>query len=310
MHQLAHVAQQKARPICQGTADEERGKIFAMVNILLAILLGAVVATDSEALLMSSTENHCDAVDEVPSTFEPSGLAYTAETDELFAVDDNGYVAKYNGDGAFQYQFDTGLKDLEAITFAENDYTKLYLGHEYPSVIHELQISTQALTGRSWSLTDFPGNGDHALEGLTWVPNSMNSSSGLFYAGNQFNGLVYVYDADLSSTSTNNNATLVASLNLNWTTSQEDCSGLNYDRATGYVQAISDKNEEMIIFEPVDKSSLKEGILDAEVKIVTRSSVPAKDQVRSFCEMLCHNGIVCSRVPLSCGKIVVSFKLC
>ena len=250
------------------------GVKFRPGRILRCFLAILSLSIRTQGIFVTAENEDCITVNKIPDEFEPSGLTYDPSRDRLYVVDDNGQIAYYNSSMYLVESFDSGLDDVEGVTFAENDYTKLYLAHEYPSTIFEFDLDARTLTGRYWNLTDFPGNEEAGFEALTWVLMGYSIDDtpfGLFYAGNQFDGRIYLYDIDLSI-SGDQEVAPSAGIDLGWL---EDCSGLNYDDETGYVQAISDHYDELVVFEKIWTSGSFQWFY---VHVIYRSPLPDDNQ--------------------------------
>jgi hypothetical protein len=124
----------------------------------------------------------------LPADFEPSGAFYDKESDQLYVVSDEGFVARMNTSGGNLKIWELG-DDLEGITKVGN---YLYLAEEKQNAMYQFDPATGTLTGKSWSFAEWmPGEGSNeAMEGLTY-------GNGNFYASAS-NGMVYVFDVNLS----------------------------------------------------------------------------------------------------------------
>ncbi len=140
----------------------------------------------------------------LPSWYEPSGIVWHDGLKVILLVSDNGYVSVMNPDGSGVTNWYAGGYDLEGITVADFSSNRLYLGCEHPDSIFEFDIAAGALTGKSWNLTPWMTGPDNSgLEALAFVPDGHHPygatrSGGLFYAGLQNNGKIYIFDVDLS----------------------------------------------------------------------------------------------------------------
>ena len=83
---------------------------------------------------------------------------------------------------------------MEAMTFAGDDTSVLYVGDEY-NFIYELDLETGDIT-REWDLADIGVSTgiDRGIEALTYAP-----ATGYFYAGIQATGEILVIDLGLDS---------------------------------------------------------------------------------------------------------------
>ncbi|MEK7540152.1 MAG: hypothetical protein AAB558_02800 [Patescibacteria group bacterium] len=146
------------------------------------------------------------------STIEPSGVAWHPRLERLFFVGDGGQVFKLKADGTVESTWTPG-GDLEGITLVDPSSNYVYLAKEQPSdSILEFDISTGQLTGKVWNLSSYMISGVDAshqdanlgMEGLTFVPNgkhpyASSNSGGVFYTGLQYDGKMYMFDVNLSS---------------------------------------------------------------------------------------------------------------
>ena len=169
--------------------------------------------------------------------YEPSGLVWHPRLEYAFMVGDDGDVTQIDYDGTIINSWFPG-GDLEGITIADKESNYIYLGVEQPDAIREFDLSTGTLTGKTWQLTDWMTGPDNSgLEGLTFVPNghhpySPSSSGGLFYAGLQADGKIYVFDVDLSGSDVNHIDTITV------VSGMSGISGLNYDVKTKILSAV------------------------------------------------------------------------
>ena len=180
----------------------------------------------------------------LPAWYEPSGIVWHDELGVLFLVSDNGYVSRMGFDGSGVTNWYAGGYDLEGITVADFSSTYLYLGVENPDGILEFDVSTGALTGKSWDLTPWMAsvNPNSGLEALTFVPDGHHpygttSSGGLFYAGLQENGKIYIFDADRS---TSGSVSYVATLTP--VSGRTDLSDMQYNTHTRTLYLIYDSS--------------------------------------------------------------------
>ncbi|MFH1038676.1 MAG: hypothetical protein V1789_08440, partial [PVC group bacterium] len=177
----------------------------------------------------------------LPAGYEPSGAVWHERLGVLFLVSDDGWVSRINQDGTGPVTWVPGSDDLEGITVADGDSDYLYVGVEDPDSIREFDITTGAYTGKSWNLTAWmTGAAGQGLEALTFVPDgdhpySATGSGGLFYAGLQADGRIYVFDVDLAHSGTVSPVDTIEPY-----PGLTDLSGLHYHTETGVLYAVFD----------------------------------------------------------------------
>lgn len=146
------------------------------------------------------------------SNVEPSGVVWHPRLNQLFFVGDEGEVIRMNVDGSSRTTWLAG-GDLEGLTIADSASNYVYLALEKTNdSILEFDVSSGQLTGKSWDISSYLISGADAahqdpnlgMEGLAFVPNGKHpytnsNSGGLFYTGLQYNGKIYVFDVNLSS---------------------------------------------------------------------------------------------------------------
>ena len=176
----------------------------------------------------------------LPSNCEPSDLAWSKALNSLFLVSDNGDLFQMDREGNISHNWSPG-GDLEGVAVVERRNSYVYLGIEHPDSIREFNLDTGSLTGHSWDLTPWmTGPDNQGLEALTFVPNgyhpyNYSASGGLFYAGLQADGKIYVFDVDLSASgSVSHVATLTPKPGVT------DISGLHFCRETNILYGIYD----------------------------------------------------------------------
>jgi hypothetical protein len=145
---------------------------------------------------------------DLPTAFEPSGVAYRQGVDALWVVSDSGVLAQVDFSGCVRSLVSIP-GDLEGVTWGADGDPTLYLGTEnYPSI----QGYVPARPIRTWNLPEMAfGDANTRLEALAFLPDghcgilsynngqgSQYQSGGLFLAGHQGDGKIYVYDIDTS----------------------------------------------------------------------------------------------------------------
>lgn len=201
----------------------------------------------------------------LPAGFEPSGVVWHERLGVLFVVGDGGHVARMDEYGAGVTIWSPG-GDLEGIAVVDPATDYLYLGVEDPDSIREFDFAAGALTGRSWALTDWmTGAANSGLEALTFVPDghhpySASSSGGLFYAGLQADGKIYVFDVDLSPGGGVAHVDTIVPVS-----GRSDLSGLHYHRENRTLYAVFDGS-----------NRLRE--MEADGTLIAEYPLPGNDQ--------------------------------
>lgn len=176
----------------------------------------------------------------LPSGYEPSGIVWHTRLKKLFVVGDDGDVSSMNADGTGVVSWFPG-GDLEGITIASHQNNFVYLGIENPDSIREFNITTGQVT-RTFNLTTWmTGDGNAGLEALTFVPDVCDPEGGLFYAGLQATGQIFVFRLPIRSSSTATTVTPIRTIPaLNGVS---DISGMHYEVSQQVLYAIYDSTD-------------------------------------------------------------------
>ena len=171
------------------------------------------------------TEPGTDIGGSLAGGYEPSGLAYNATTDKLWTVHDGGSVTRMDTDGTNLTNWSvTG--DLEGITIANESSNFVYLGVEHADAIIEYNFVTSTVV-RTFDLTTWMTGPDNSgLEALTFVPIAGHAEGGLFYAGLQDTGEVFIFSLPIVSSAVSTTVTFVDSFQP--VPGRTDLSGLFY----------------------------------------------------------------------------------
>ncbi len=204
---------------------------------------------------------------QVPS-FEPSGIVWLEGRGTFVVVSDEGQVAELKPDGTVLALWALGSQyDLEDVAVIDPSSALVYLGDENNSSAREFDLSTGLLTGKSWSFASKLSevNGTSGMEGLAFVPDGshpfgVTGSGGVFYAGWQYDGDIYVFAPDLA---TGGSQTFLEEIHM--TSGYTDLAALSYNDRTKRVYALYD-----------GLNILEER--DANGSLVATYSVPGSDQ--------------------------------
>ena len=190
----------------------------------------------------------------LPGGYETSGLVWHSRVQKLLLVSDGGTVSSMNANGTGVTNWSVG-GDLEGITVARPQSDFIYVGIEHPDSISEFNITTGHVT-RTFGLTTWMTGPDNSgLEALTFVPDAANPEGGLFYAGLQATGQIFVFQLPILSSTTSTAVTYVRTIPaLNGVS---DISDLNYQAGQGVLYAIYDTANLLRAMNP-DGTLLKE----------------------------------------------------
>lgn len=144
----------------------------------------------------------------LPDSHETSGIAWHAGLQKFFLVSDGGTVTSMTAKGTKLNHWSIGA-DLEAVTVARSESGFVYLGIEDPDSIYEFNITTGLVT-RIFDLTPWMKGPDNSgLEALTFVPDPADPEGGLFYAGLQDDGRIFVFRLPILSSTTSTAVTWI-----------------------------------------------------------------------------------------------------
>lgn len=194
--------------------------------------------------------------------FEPSDAAWSPARQSIFVVDDGGDVAELDLAGKVRRIIPVG-GDLEGVTLADPANKHIYVGRERDATIIEIDPDSKP-TGRSWQLMEMvTGKKNRRLESLTFIPNaacaaitaidgkpynhghgSSFSSGGLFLAGHQGDGRIYIYDLDLEKSGAREFINRVGPFRDD-AEPLIDLAGLCFHRATNTLYAIWDEENRL-----------------------------------------------------------------
>ena len=193
----------------------------------------------------------------LPNGYEPSGAVWHTGIERLFVVGDGGQVTVMDGDGAAPTTWNVA-GDLEGICVADPVSPFVYVGVEHPDGIIEFNWVSGTIT-RTFDLTGTmqSGSSNQGLEALTFVPGP-SAEGGLFYAGLQEDGQVYVFSLPIQSSSTSTVVTHVTTFAP--VSGRDDLSGLHYHDANDVLYAIFDSDDALVAME-TDGTFLVEWVL-------------------------------------------------
>lgn len=220
-------------------------KKIAIIVILCLFLTFPIYAADSwpgdSGEIIANTDEGS-----LESGYEPSGIVYHDRLDKLVLVGDDGNVTTINTNGSIPVTWTPG-GDLEGVAIVDSNTDNIYVGVENPDSIREFSLSTETYTGKQWELTAWmTGPSNSGLEALTFIPNGAHpydnsDSGGLFYAGLQADGKIYVFDVDIT---VSGSVEFIDTITVN--ALRTDISGLDYNSETGLIYVVFDAFNELV----------------------------------------------------------------
>ena len=219
-------------------------RFWVSVSVLAAVLVTSVHPAYAAAFtlsLVNGTEIGTSLL-AADAAFEVSGIVYHPTRKTYVVVSDEGQVAEVSATGALLHEWKLGSAyDLEDVTLIDAASSVVYLADENTSSALAFDLATGKLTGKSWSFASYiyetaDGAG---LEGLTYVPDGQHPfgttvSGGVFYAGWQQDGDIYVFEPNLSTGASTYREELHLEKGLT------DLSALSYDRTSKIVYVVYD----------------------------------------------------------------------
>lgn len=162
--------------------------------VLMGVVPSAVALEMIDWPTSTSGERISASLETVSPAIEPSGLAWHEGRAQLLMVGDEGQLAALNVDGSAVTLWQVG-GDLEDVAVEDPMSPFVYLADEDGEIV-KFDLSTGTIV-QSWNVTEWMpemrcGDSWCGMEALTYA-------NGYFYAGNQYNGKIYILD--LSGTS-------------------------------------------------------------------------------------------------------------
>jgi hypothetical protein len=189
--------------------------------------------------------------------YETSGIAWHSRLERFFLVDDGGQLSSMDADGNNVTHHGINSSDYEGITIADPSTNLIYVGQEENNEIYEYDFVAGKITAsyqlRTWMTTP----GSSGLEALTFVPDANDSEGGLFYAGQQSNGVVYAFRLPIVSRTPTRD---FFQFSFQAATGRTDLSGLHFDDTNDVLYAIWDSDNFLRAMQP-DGTFIEEWIL-------------------------------------------------
>lgn len=190
----------------------------------------------------------------LPRGYEVSGVTWHPRLQKLLLVSDGGVFSSMNSDGSEVQNWSVG-GDLEGVGVAQPDGDLVYLGVEHRDGVREFNMATGRVA-RSFDLSPWMnGPANAGLEALTFVPDANNPEGGLFYAGLQADGAIFVFQLPIQSSRSSTAVRHIRTIPSPRGTS--DLSDMYYDATNGVLYAIYDSADLLRAMKP-DGTLLKQ----------------------------------------------------
>jgi len=210
------------------------------------ILTGAVPTAPDEAPPVVAFPTEAlpgTQVGSLAAGYETSGIAWHEGLRRVLVVSDGGIYSSMNADGS-------GIVDrvipgdLEAVCVADPLSDLVYVGVEHPDGVLEVDAATGVVT-RRFDLTPWmTGAANQGLEALAFVPSSGSPEGGLFYAGLQADGRIYVFELPIVTSGAGTSVRFERTITLD--AGLTDLAGLSYDRDAGVLLAVFDGPDRLV----------------------------------------------------------------
>ncbi len=217
-----------------------------LVSVLLAGCAAPVETHNPLAIVLPS--KWIGDIDSVGFN-EPSGIVFSAESDTLFVVGDEGDICEIRLDGELIRQAHIHDGDFEGITI-DPSTGFLYIAVEGEERIIELDpgdlsIRREFAIDRQFNGQTVLARGGQGIEAITFAPDADHPEGGVFFVANQSFSLdtdedvsaVFVIEAPLSSTSSEGQT---ASITRYFRLGVIDLAGLQYHEDYDTLYVISD----------------------------------------------------------------------
>jgi uncharacterized protein YjiK len=217
----------------------------------LAIFLATLVATQSSpARAQSAFPGDLPGTEiggGLPQATEPSGVAWHLRLGALFLVDDNGKLIRMDAEGNVTQIWSLGSLDLEAVCIADPQTDLVYLGLEHPDGVIEFDVSAGVIK-RVFDLSGtLQGPVNEGLEALAFARDPNHPEGGLFYAGLQEDGRVYVFELSIASSAVLTQ--VIHRATLTPAPGHDDLAGLEWVAASDTFLAVYDSSDQLIAFD-------------------------------------------------------------
>ena len=209
-------------------------------KLILCLIITIVVSAWSAEPFPTDALPGVSIGDKLPSNHETSGIVWHSGIQKFFLVSDGGIVSSMSSKGTKLTHWEVD-GDLEAVTVARPQSDFIYLGIEHPDSICEFNLTTGQVT-RTFDLTDWMDGPDNSgLEALTFVPDPDDPEGGLFYAGLQDNGRLFVFRLPILSSITSTSVTYIRTIPA--IDGIENISDMSYVASQGVIYIIYDKDD-------------------------------------------------------------------
>lgn len=173
----------------------------------------------------------------LPEGYETSGVAWHPRLQRLLTVSDEGVLSMLRLDGG-ELVHRSVPGDLEGICIADPQTDLVYIGVEHPDSILEVDLASATVL-RRFDLTQWmQGPSNRGLEALAFVPVAARPEGGVFYAGLQDDGRIYMFELPIVTSRISTRVTHLGVMTLE--EGLTDLAGLSYDPDSGVLLAVFD----------------------------------------------------------------------
>lgn len=212
---------------------------FAKIQFFLLPCYGSLLSVTMAATLPFPSQSlpGVDIGNGLGAGYETSGIVWHSRLERFFAVDDDGRFSSMDVNGNDVTHLIVGLGDPEAVTVADPSSNFVYIGRENSNSILEYDVANNTPT-RAFSLAAWMGGPSNSgLEALTFVADANDPDGGLFYAGKQGDGVIYVFRIPIDAV-----GGAEFQFSFQAAPGRTDLSGLHYDAANDVLYAIWDSS--------------------------------------------------------------------
>lgn len=255
--------------------------IFAAITLVLGLITNFLMSRSFEPFPPDALPG-VSIGSRLLSGYEASDIIWHPRLETFFLVSDQGIVSSMPIEGKTITHWLVG-GDLEAVTIVSPQSDFIYLGRERSNSIYEFNIVTASVT-REFDLSGWMKSPKNlGLEALTFVPDTDDPEGGLFYAGLQATGEIFIFRLPILSSATNIDVTLIGTIPP--FNRVKDISSLDYVRSQDVIYAIYNSSN-LLRAMATDGTVIREWDLPGK----NQEGVTLKDNALFICQDNGHKG--------------------